>query len=1470
MILYVGLILLLHLPFVQQGLGTGLARILSRQIGSEVSIGRVDFGFLNRIVIDDLDIYAPNSKEVLIHSARTSVTIDLPALLKGDVNITTAQIFGLHATLTRKTPDSPLNIQYIIDAFSSKDEEEPSGVNLRISSLIMRHVHVTYDVLSEQQKSGQLDLNHLDINHMGLTASIKSLTKDSLNVSVRRLNFTEENSGLALINLETSLTANQTCAVMDSLHIQTRSSDVRLGMVNAHYDNFKEPHQYTISTTLLPSHITPSEFAPLYAELSNLTSPVQIEGSLDANEQQVKLANLRLNTDDQAIQMHSDVRLAMQPESDINLHADVHQVQVTPNGLSSLLSLAHLDESTKATLARLGQISMTGQIDKANDNLLVDLQAQTDAGDLTVNGDYTLDDQKYLSAHLHSEQLNLGQITANEQLGLASFSLDVDGELGNPQYPKGTVYGEITALDYKGYTYNNIFLDGTIAPDRYSGLFSIEDEHLQMAFDGTLVYPLRQQLEANMNLSVAKFEPHALNLTSDYANETFCFKASGHLRGKDLASAIGEIVFDSIVVRTPEQTYSSQAITISSEQLTQDKKHIRINSDFIDATFVGNINYPDIVPSFQNQLAQHLPSLIHKAHTERKMDTAFDFSMELTETPLIQHFIDADVQLLSAAHIAGRLDAHQNTSHIRLELPRIEYEGTLYEDVLLNYNGSLANFRVDGELKRQLESGTTHAQVNALAHNDQLTTHLSWTQQHKKTSTGSLSARTLFAQRDGQLDTHVHIQPSQLSFDDTTWLVKPADIHVQGKTIECHNIEVSHRDRYVKVNGIISDNPSDSLIVQLNNVDVDYVLSIVDFTAVDFRGRAFGNAYVSNIYKKPKFNAALRVEDLAIGTGKLGLGNIRAHWDDDVDGIRVNGHIVDTDHEGLDRITDCNGYIAPSKNYINLNINANNTNAAFLNDFLGGVFRNIHGNANGVMNVIGPLNDIGLIGDMSTQVDMTLRATGVTYHVEPQDTLRFRPNRFNFENVRIYDDEHNQGVVKGFVSHRNVKNFAYEFRVDMQNMLAYTEDTFNSDKFMGKVYANGWLTVKGADRNPLNINADISPTRGSFFAYDAATPDAIASSSFLTFHKASLPLYSIEKSGFDGVDSISYQEKFEETPKYHGDIFMNVAIHLNPECAIKLRMDNVDDGYITTYGTGKLQAFYHNKGSFTLNGTYNIQSGRYRLYLQDIIYRDLELQNGSSVVFNGNPFDANIHLICHHTINSVPLTDLTAGATTTSSNKVKVICILDITGKLGNMNFKFDLNLPNVNDETRQLVRSYISTEEDMNKQMIYLLGLGRFYTNEYARSTGQTGGGQAVNTLLSSTISGQINQMLSNVMGTDSKWNFGTGLSTGELGWNDLDVEGMLSGRLLDDRLLINGNFGYRDNAMTQNASFIGDFDVKWRIREGGNTYLKAYNKTNDRYFTKATLNTQGIGISYQRDFEHWNDLFRRRIKEENIVPQR
>ena len=84
----------------------------------------------------------------------------------------------------------------------------------------------------------------------------------------------------------------------------------------------------------------------------------------------------------------------------------------------------------------------------------------------------------------------------------------------------------------------------------------------------------------------------------------------------------------------------------------------------------------------------------------------------------------------------------------------------------------------------------------------------------------------------------------------------------------------------------------------------------------------------------------------------------------------------------------------------------------------------------------------------------------------------------------------------------------------------------------------------------------------------------------------------------------------------------------------------------------------------------------------------------------------------------------------------------------------------------------------------------------------------------------------------------------------------------MLNNRLLFNGQFGYRDNATKANPSFIGDFDVQYLLYPNGNLALKVYNQTNDRYFTKSSLNTQGIGLIIKKDFNDLHDLFIRQKK--------
>ena len=83
----------------------------------------------------------------------------------------------------------------------------------------------------------------------------------------------------------------------------------------------------------------------------------------------------------------------------------------------------------------------------------------------------------------------------------------------------------------------------------------------------------------------------------------------------------------------------------------------------------------------------------------------------------------------------------------------------------------------------------------------------------------------------------------------------------------------------------------------------------------------------------------------------------------------------------------------------------------------------------------------------------------------------------------------------------------------------------------------------------------------------------------------------------------------------------------------------------------------------------------------------------------------------------------------------------------------------------------------------------------------------------------------------------------------------------MFNNRLLLNGQFGYRDN---QNAttSFIGDFDLRYLIFPNGNFSIHVYNQTNDRYFTRNSLNTQGLGVIMKKDFTYFKELFKRKKK--------
>ena len=78
---YWSIIIFIHIPFIQNWFGTRISNALSTKLNTHVSIGNVDLGFLNRIIIDDVEIYDQTSKK-MISASRLAAKIDYYQLIK--------------------------------------------------------------------------------------------------------------------------------------------------------------------------------------------------------------------------------------------------------------------------------------------------------------------------------------------------------------------------------------------------------------------------------------------------------------------------------------------------------------------------------------------------------------------------------------------------------------------------------------------------------------------------------------------------------------------------------------------------------------------------------------------------------------------------------------------------------------------------------------------------------------------------------------------------------------------------------------------------------------------------------------------------------------------------------------------------------------------------------------------------------------------------------------------------------------------------------------------------------------------------------------------------------------------------------------------------------------------------------------------------------------------------------------------
>lgn len=1437
-----------------------VAEELSDLLNTRVTIGRINIGLLNRIIIDDVLLDDQDEQEML-KVTRLSAKFDIMPFFKGKISISSVQLFGFNINLQKKTPDSPPNFKFVLDAFASNDTvKKDNSLDLRINSILIRRGRMAYHVLSEEETPGKFNAKHIHLQNIIANISLKALSKDSINLGIKRLSLDEKVSGFSLKKMSLKLVANSRQTSIDNFAIELPETSLKLDTIHLIYDSLKAFDRFTeqvrFSFRTLPSQITLKDISPFLPALSHFKEPISLDMEVKGTVNQLTCSHLEITADNRQFRLKGDVALQdLSHPQDAYVFGTLSELTATTRGVGFLVrNLSHDYNGVPPVLERLGNVSFRGEVSGYFTDIVTYGQLHTDLGGVNMDLKLSSDKSKGLFAYsgaVKTTDYKLGKLLANEQLGEITFNLDVHGRHVTDRLPVVELKGLIASVDYSRYRYENITLDGEYKQGGFNGKVALDDPNGSIYLNGDVNVSSRIPT-FNFQAIINKLRPHDLNLTSKYPDTEFSLKLRANFTGGSVDEMIGEINVDSLEFMSPEKQYFMNNMNIRASKQNNENQ-LRLTSEFLTASVEGKFQYHTLPASILNIMRKYVPSLILPPKKPIETHNNFQFDIHIYNTDILSTIFDIPLTVYTHSTLKGYFNDPLQRLRVEGYFPRLQYKNNFIESGMILCENPSDHIRARVRLTNLKKKGAVNLSLDAQAKDDNISTTLNWGNSAAVTYSGQLAAVAKFLRTEGEkplLKAMVEVKPTDIILNDTLWQIHPSQVVVDSGKVDVNNFYFSHQDRYVRINGRLSDNPQDSVKVDLKDINMGYMFDIASISDdVNFEGDATGTAYASGVFKKPVMNTRLFIKNFSLNQGRLGDLNIYGEWDNENRGIRLDASIKDISTTPS-RVT---GIIHPLKpeSGLDLNIEANELNLKFLEHYMKSIANDIKGRATGKVHFYGKFKGLNLDGAVMTDASMNFDILNT--HFAIKDTILLAPSGLTFNNIHISDMEGHSGRMNGYLHFQHFKNLNYRFEIQANNMLVMNTKESTDMPFYGTVYGTGNALLTGNAIQGLDVNVAMTTNRNSIFTYINGSVASATSNQFIKFVDKT-PRRTIQ----DSIQIISYYEQLQQKrqeaeEEQKTDIRLNILVDATPDATMKIIMDPVAGDYISGKGTGNIRTEFYNKGDVKMFGSYQINQGVYKFSLQEVIRKDFVIKNGSTITFNGAPLDANLDIQASYTVNSASLNDLIPEESSSiiQQPNVKVNCIMNLSGILVRPTIKLGIELPNERDEVQTLVRNYISTEEQMNMQILYLLGIGKFYTED-ARNNQNS---NVMSSVLSSTLSGQLNNALSQVFETNN-WNIGTNLSTGDKGWTDMEVEGILSGQLLNNRLLINGNFGYRDNPMA-NTNFVGDFEAEWLINRSGDIRLKAYNETNDRYYTKTNLTTQGVGIMYKKDFNKWSDLF-------------
>lgn len=1500
--------LLINIPVIQNFVVHKATEIISKKLETTVSIESIRLRRFSNLTATNVYIQDYQG-DTLIFASKLAANISKTALLHkkiiiGDISLDKAKVY----LYTPK--DGEMNLSQVVARLSSNSQDTTSTKlvfkDIKITDSKFKLQNEGADTLTYGVNYSNMVFDNLNLSSRKLEIDGGAISMDVKNMSFRDISgvvIKKMTAGNLLIDDgvialdKTRITMPDSELRLDNFRMAGTSWESMSNVLDSvRFD--ATASQSTISMRTL------SYFVPTLGRNSDLViKDVDIDFGGYINNFRTTLS---FTSEDESTNIDAEVAIAgvmdiTNSVFDINIR-ELKSEGRTLNHIINGFIPDTLAGSTADILKRTGNLYLKAKAKGSMRRFNADADLAADIGrvKITGSGGRANGDNTYFDARASVSNFAAGKLLDNALFGNVTVTADAKGFIGKKDMGiEGSV--NIPSAEFNGYTYTNVAASGSYAGKKVDASVISKDPKLEFTVNGSADFS--QQIPAyDVNLDMKRADLHTLNINKKDTISVISGKLLAQGSGSNLNNINGRAVISDLTYHSSTDDVKADSLVLVGRN-NENSHFLAFNSPYADIVFSSDIGYKEIADYLQHILYDYLPALDNNvaatATHHRTKNTQIQPFVHNNATPVngIEYHgapisnNNTQDSIGMASHRIKPLTTTRNNSELTINIKKANNIASIFLPGFSIAEGTKANFTFNPTQETfsmkansdYIEYGkffVTRLGLNAnnITYSDAVS--IKFVTEDLYLPSFSVPSNDITAIiRDNRIDLSARLSNNTtdlnayfnvksvlsredigksfkigLLFDPSSYIVTgPKRWDISSDSIQYSSSRIAVKDfRIVSdkqsliLDGVMSDQKSDTLKLSLDNFSIRPVNALLGFEKAVIDGNLDGYAELVSGKKDPVLIADIGIDSLSTAGYVASPLRLKSNWDFTAERAMVSLQNVEN---GKDIIR---GFYRPNTNSYFANVDIDQIPAAAAGIFLPpDLVKDIDGMAAILLQVRGGKGMPNIDGTVSIKdFATTVNITNVRYSAKILD-IEIDNNIATISKTKIYDPDGNSAQLTAKADIRNTSNIKYDAQLLPENLMVLNTGAKDNDQFYGKVYVSGAANLQG-NRSGVNIDVAATTQKNSALYLPMSNKSSISEVSWLTF-ESSKPIETPDD--ILASKKLSYEKamKADKSGGTETNVNINISLNVTPGILVSILIPSINSE-LNARGTASLDIVMNpGAGEMSIFGTYEVAEGDFYFSLPPLISnKRFILQPGGTIQLSGNPMDAKLNVEAMYRLRASvqPIASSLAGLNISPTTRIPVECILRISETLTNPSLVFDVKVPSADADIQGALNSQLSTSENTALNFITLVALGSFAPD----SNAENNTGSAKNSASSLGLDFLTNQ-LANMISND-KFNVMLRYRTDDITSDELDFG--FSYNLGNDRLIleVEGNYDLGNDRPQNVSNMSGDASITWLLTPSGNLRLKGFTRTINRYDENQGLQENGVGIYYKEDFNSFRDI--------------